>query len=244
LNRVTKLGFALVLFGVVSGHCNSSDPTQKPHFPEDRIPFLESYARRSPRQRVEIWRQSLFSNKLSPVQGDIEDILIIQGTNAAPEIAKFVREGKGYLRFRSILLLSRMDGFIPASQLPLPQVARSVSSPVLTERGLVGKPFTGQRIGKEANEAIEWAATQTVDHELQQEAKESSGLIGSEWRHRGLDEVVKAWSDGGWPGLRVILKFGCPALRCWEGGAFVRIPFHRFNSRDRFTPSQISVGVE
>lgn len=158
---------------------------------EDR--FLANYLLLPPRERVRVWKEGRNAGGIK--QSSMDDALIARGVDAVPYLAEVVRRGDSYHRVYALKILCDMDRFMPADELPLPELAGSIYVKALNLKGRLD-PFMvvdGRRIGREGYEAVKWAAEQTENNDLRLHAREFSGLFEQELRQLSLEELVTRW---------------------------------------------------
>jgi hypothetical protein len=155
-----------------------------------------------PEERVRIWRNAgTWKNRntiASRSQQGMEDALIALGLDAVPYLAKVVRAKREnlYYRYRAMVILCKMDRFVPQDQFPMP-MEPFVYVPPPNQGGQLN-PFMivdGRRIGKDGYEVIRWAAEQTEDKEVRFHARELSGLLEQDLRQLPLDEQIRRWEE-------------------------------------------------
>lgn len=149
--------------------------------------FRVEYLKLPSHERVALWRKDPSYYR--------EGALIVQGTDAVPSLVEIVRDPKERLetRYRAMLILCRMDRFVPLSESPVP-VYHTVGSKEVGF-GRINPYFRvdGRRIGKEGYEALQWAAEQTKDKELRFHARDLLGWLEQELRDLSLDSQVRRW---------------------------------------------------
>jgi len=164
--------------------------------------FLERFRTLSPEERVNIWKQSSNAKYQKSVAfriaDKIQDLLIIEGTDTAPQLAVIVRDRKQpySYRFWAMRILVDMDRYIPEADFPMGAV-ETLSIKQLNLSGAVN-PFlqvTGRRIGDEGRKSLEWAAKEADDKWLQFFTRDNLGLVEQELGGYTIDEQVRRWRD-------------------------------------------------
>jgi hypothetical protein len=154
------------------------------------------YLKLPAQERVALWKKGRF--KYDPY---LEEALVVQGTDAVPFLANIIRNPRESLetRYRAMLILWRMDRFVPADKVPPPAGPNFGWAEVGT--GRLGRlntlaPLDGRRIGKEGYEVFRGAAEQTKDKELSFHAREFLGWIREELSDLTLDAQIVRWQQG------------------------------------------------
>ena len=141
----------------------------------ERAQFQDRYLQLEPPEQVRMW----LKQKPSDYAADMENILIARGESAR-YMAAIVRNPKEslYQRWRAMKLLCDMDRYVPVKEFPVP-AREEIYLPRLNLSGVINRnaPVNGQRIGKEAYEALQWAASQTRSQEVRFHARDLLGLL-------------------------------------------------------------------
>ena len=164
--------------------------------------FLKRFRSLPPEARVEIWKQSNDDKYRGTVAfrvaDKVQDLLIIEGTDAVPQLASTIHNPheRYFYRFWATKILADMDRYVPEEDFP----KGAVATLVITELNLRGaiSPFlqvTGRRIGEEGRKTLEWAANQPDDKWLQFFARNTLGLVKEQLERLTIDEQVRQWRD-------------------------------------------------
>ncbi|HKW65036.1 MAG TPA: hypothetical protein VJN89_20945 [Candidatus Acidoferrum sp.] len=164
--------------------------------------FLNRFRSLPPEERVNIWKQAndeKYSHSVAfRIANEIQDLLVIEGTDTVPQLAAIVRDRHEpyFYRFWAAKILADMDRYVPAADLPKGAVA-TLAIDELNLRGATN-PFlqvTGRRIGDEGRKSLEWAASAGDDKWLQFFTRDALGLVKQELEGLTIDEQVRRWRD-------------------------------------------------
>ncbi len=167
-------------------------------------------------ERFRIWRHSKndcctgyygYTTLGYEASREMEFTFIVEGINAAPLFAEYVRESKrpSPLSWGShpatgrdaLNVLGDMDRFVPQEQFLLPAVRAGIAVIGSGTGGQINPvaPVDGHRIGKQAYEAIRWAGEQTEHKELQFEARVLTGQLKLELENLPMEEQLRRWQE-------------------------------------------------
>jgi hypothetical protein len=160
--------------------------------------FIADFLRPPPQEQVRMW---LAGGPKGPRHGlaatRMEELIVRRLTATAPYLAEILRsEGCcRELRLGVLEVLCKMDRFVPADQLIIPDQGYASLEESVPTKGLFDDSMVvdGRRIGKEAYEAVMQAAEQTRDKGLRFRARLLSGLLERDLRRLPLDEQVRRW---------------------------------------------------
>lgn len=157
--------------------------------------FIVPFANLSPKERIQVWKEKWEENHWYILK--IEDVLVFFGTDTVPYLAEIIRNGKGETQLRALEILCRIDRFVPANQLPVPEMDWLVSfGPDGKKHFGASNEFMivdGRRIGKEGLEVITWAIDQTKNKDLQFHARYESGLLEQDLEKLSIQEQIAQW---------------------------------------------------
>ncbi len=151
--------------------------------------FLNCFAQLPPQERLRWWKSG--TNSLNANSG-MTDVVMAQGTDAAPLLAEIVRDNMSPYRFYALKLLCDMDKFVPVEQLPFPHNLYTGPVNGMSNSFMV---VDGRRIGPEAYATVKWAAAQMGDEDLRFNARKYSGLLDQDFAQLSLADVVVRWRE-------------------------------------------------
>jgi hypothetical protein len=163
---------------------------------EPRNPLVE-FLRLPPAERVLEWKRDLtpgvgiFDREWSQQTAG----LIAYGTDAIAELTAIVRQDKPLYQIEAVKVLCEMDRYVPVADTVLTGADGTIRSDVFGIEGYAD-PFRkvdGRRIGKQAYEAVMWAAEQRENIDLRTIARHYTGILREEIDALPLLQKVEMW---------------------------------------------------
>ena len=169
---------------------------------EDRE-FIKRYVALPPQEQVEIWSKAASNTKYLPsivewrMQTEMEQVLVLEGVDAVPYIAKLLVAGSTGRRLRVLKMLCDMDRFVPDEKIPLEAARNSIYVGALQKGGRVNPfiPVDGHRIGNEGLGAILAIANQSENQLTQFYARLWTGQVRKDLENLSFEEQVRRWRE-------------------------------------------------